>query len=104
MISLQNLKKALIFFSIEVTILALGYCIYAFLNGYLITGILIGDLLFWAFLALLFCLDYFIVSTRQDKEENIQNEIKQTIAGSTKKEQTLKYYITIMMNVVFDDE
>lgn len=88
---IHNLKKTFIVFSVEITILAIGYCIYVIWNGYLITEILIGDILFWAFLVLLFVLDYFIVSTRQKKEEDVQNKVKQNIAGSTKKEQTLKY-------------
>ena len=88
---IRNLKKAFTVFSIEVTVLAIGYCIYAIWNGYLITGIILGDILFWSFLAVLFLLNYFVIYTRQEKSEEDQIELKETFFGSTKKEQALKY-------------
>jgi hypothetical protein len=88
---IRNLKRAFTIFSVEVTILAIGYCIYAIWNGYLITGIVIGDILFWSFLTVLFLLDYFVISTRQEKIKEDQIELKETFFGSTKKEQALKY-------------
>jgi len=87
----KNLKKTFTIFSIEVTFLAIGYCIYVIWNGYLITGIILGDILFWSFLTVLFLLNYFVLSTRQEKTEEDQIGLKETFFGSTKKEQTLKY-------------
>ena len=87
----KNLKRAFTIFSIEVTFLAIGYCVYVIWNGYLITGIVIGDVLFWSFLAVLFLLNYFVISTRQEKVEEDQIVVKETFFGSTKKEQALKY-------------
>lgn len=86
-----NLKKTFNIFSIEIASLAIGYCLYVVWKGYLITGILIGDVLFWSFLAVLFLLNYFVISTRQEKVEEDQIELKETFFGSTKKEQALKY-------------
>ena len=88
---IRNLRRAFIIFSVEVTILAISYCTYAVYSGYLITGILIGDILFWAFLAMLFVLDYFIVFNWQEKVEEEPHESMQPSFGSTKKEQALKY-------------
>ncbi len=87
----KNLKKAFTIFSVEVTFLAIGYCIYAIWNGYLITGIILGDILFWSFIAVLFLLDYFVISTRQEKSEENHIGVKETFFGPTKKEQALKY-------------
>lgn len=88
---IRNLKRTFTIFSIEVTFLAIGYCIYVIWNRYLITGMILGDVLFWSFLAVLFLLNYFVISTRQEEVEEEQAELKQTSFGYTKKEQALKY-------------
>jgi len=87
----HDLKNAFIVFSIEVASLTIGYCVYAVWNGYLITGFLIGDILFWAFLTMLFVLDYAVISNRQKETGDEQNELGTSSIGSTKKEQALKY-------------
>ena len=87
---LHSLRRAFIWFSIEVTLLSIGYCALVLWSGAFITGILLGDVLLFAFLTVLLILDYAIASRSgpESKEDDIQ--VSPTVF-QTKKDQVLKY-------------
>jgi len=91
---LCSLKKAFIWFCIEVALLSIGYCLLILVNGSYITGILFGDVLLFAFLATLFVLDYAIASKGDAQSQEAVGELAPATA-QTKKEQALKYLRTL---------
>ena len=91
---LCSLKKAFIWFCIEVALLSIGYCLLILVNGSYITGILFGDVLLFAFLATLFVLDYAIASRGDAQSQEAVGELT-PVTAQTKKEQALKYLRTL---------
>jgi DNA-binding transcriptional ArsR family regulator len=87
---LPGLKKAFTWFSIEVALLSMGYCVLVVWSGAFITGILLGDVLLFAFLTVLFILDYTIASRIESEKPGEDIQIS-PVAAQTKKEQALKY-------------
>ena len=87
---LHSLKRAFTWFSIEVALLSIGYCALILWGGAFITGILLGDVLLFAFLAVLFILDYAIASRSESENQEGDTQLSPVVA-QTKKEQALKY-------------
>ena len=90
---LHSLKRAFIWFAMEVASLSIAYCVLILLNGSYITGILLGDVLLFAFLVTLFILDYAIASRSEVSQETAVELTPAT--AQTKKEQALKYLRTL---------
>lgn len=82
---LRNLKRAFVWFSIEVTLLSIGYCLLVLWTGVAITSFLLGDALLFAFLAVLFLLDYAVASGGESGHEELPSQIPPVVA-QTKKE------------------
>ena len=71
--SLRSLRKAFVWFCIELTLLAIGYCLVVLWSGVFITGMLLGDVLLFAFLTVLFILDTAIAARNgSETEEDAQ--------------------------------
>ena len=87
---LRSLKRAFTWFSIEVALLSIVYCMLVVWSGDSITGILLGDVLLFAFLTVLFILDYAIASRSESESQEEDAQISPA-AVQTKKEQALKY-------------
>jgi DNA-binding transcriptional ArsR family regulator/KaiC/GvpD/RAD55 family RecA-like ATPase len=87
---LHSLKRAFTWFSIEVALLSIGYCVLVVWSGAFVTGILLGDVLLFAFLTVLFILDYAITSRSESENQEEDTQISPA-AAQTKKEQALKY-------------
>lgn len=87
---LPNLKRAFTWFSIEVALLSIGYCVLIVWSGAFITGILLGDVLLFAFLTVLFILDYTIASRSESEKQGEDIQVSPVVV-QTKKEQALKY-------------
>jgi len=87
------LRRVLTWFLVEVALLSLGYCDVVLWSGNFITGILLGDVLLFAFLTVLFLLNLAITSRNtSNQDEGI--EIPPAVA-QTKKDQALKYLKTL---------
>ena len=84
------MRKAFVWFSVEVALLSLGYCAFVISRGFFITGIMLGDALLLAFLTVLFFLDYVLVSRTGSENKTGEIEVSPTVA-QTKKDQALKY-------------
>ena len=73
--------------------MSVGYCILLLWSGALVTGILLGDVLLFAFLTILFVLDCVLASRSESEEqEGVQPS---PVAAQTKKDLVLKYLKTI---------
>jgi len=88
-VSLRSLRKAFVWFCIELTLLAIGYCLVVLWSGAFITGILLGDVLLFAFLTVLFILD-IVIATRSESETDEEAQVPLAVV-QTKKDQVLKY-------------
>ena len=91
---LHAIKKSLVWFSIELALLTIGYCALVLWNGSYITGILFGDILLFAFLGTLFILDYAVASRNEFQSQDTTVELTPATT-QTKKEQALKYLRTL---------
>ena len=89
---LRSLKRAFTWFSIEVTLLSIGYFTIVLWNGAFVTGILMEVVLLFALLTVLFILDYVVASRKDLSQEGAEEP---PVAIQTKKDQTLKYLKTI---------
>ena len=85
----RNLKRTVVAFGLEFTCIIFAYLGYLISNGVSITGSVLTDFLFFAFLSVLFALDY-AVSSRYPPDEDEENDAI-VPSGGTKKEQVLKY-------------
>jgi KaiC/GvpD/RAD55 family RecA-like ATPase len=83
----RSLRRAVVAFGLEFTCIIFAYLGYLISNGVSITGSALTDFLFFAFLSVLFALDY-AVSSRYSPDEENDAAIP---SGGTKKEQVLKY-------------
>ena len=86
-----NLKRTLVVFGLEVTILLFVYLAYLVRNGTSITGSALTDLLLLGFFSVLFALDYAIISKHPTDETSESESPDQMPSSGTKKEQALKY-------------
>lgn len=91
----QRLRRAFIIFSVEVSLLVFSYWGFLVFNGSYVTGALLGEVLFYAFLTTLFILDYVLVSRRIEENSEIATVLP---SQTTKKEQALKY-LKVMGNL-----
>ena len=88
---IEHLKETIVAFSLEITFLTFAYLTYLLLNGVLITGSALSDVLLLGFFSMLFALDYAIVSRRSSDDIKEGDATDQVPASGTKREQALKY-------------
>ena len=86
-----NLKRAMVTFSLEVTLLLFAYLVYLVSSRAWITGSALTDVLLFGFFSVLFAFDYAVMSRHYLNEVSESEAPDQAPSSGTKREQALKY-------------